>query len=40
MLAELGGRLFRQAFARDNTPEDMRAYLDQHFTEAALEVPQ
>jgi hypothetical protein len=36
MLAELGGRLFRQAFARDNTPEDMRAYLDQHFTEAAL----
>jgi molybdopterin-guanine dinucleotide biosynthesis protein A len=36
MLAELGGRLFRQAFARDNTPEDMRAYLDEHFTEAAL----
>ena len=36
MLAELGGRLFHDAFARDNTPEDMRAYLAQHFTEAAL----
>ena len=36
MLAELAGRLFRDAFARDNTPEDMREYLSQHFTEAAL----
>jgi len=36
MLAELGGRLFRDAFAADNTPEDMRAYLAEHFTEAAL----
>ncbi len=35
MLAELGGRLFHDAFARDNTPADMRAYLAQHFTEAA-----
>ena len=36
MLAELGGRLFRDAFAADNTPEDMRAYLAEHFSEAAL----
>ncbi|MGZ6029911.1 MAG: GNAT family N-acetyltransferase [Myxococcaceae bacterium] len=36
MLAELGGRLFHDAFARDNTPGDMRAYIAQHFTEAAL----
>ncbi len=36
MLAELGGRLFQQAFGRDNTPGDMRAYLAEHFTEAAL----
>ncbi len=36
MLADLGGRLFQQAFARDNTPEDMRAYLAEHFTETAL----
>jgi len=36
MLAELGGRLFREAFAADNTPEDMRAYLAEHFTEDAL----
>ncbi len=36
MLAEFGGRLFHDAFARDNTPGDMRAYLGQHFTEAAL----
>jgi molybdopterin-guanine dinucleotide biosynthesis protein A len=36
MLAELAGRLFHDAFARDNTPADMRAYLAQHFTEAAL----
>src|SRR5215469_14625552 len=35
MLAALGGRLFREAFAA-NTPEDMRAYLAEHFTEAAL----
>ncbi len=36
MLADLAGRLFHDTFARDNTPEDMRAYLGQHFTEAAL----
>ena len=36
MLAELAGRLFRDAFAAENTPEDMRAYLAAHFTEAAL----
>ena len=36
MLAALGGRLFREAFAAENTPEDMRAYLAEHFTEAAL----
>jgi len=36
MLAELGGRLFHDTFARDNTPEDTRAYLAQHFTEAAM----
>lgn len=36
MLAELGGRLFRDAFAAENTPEDMRAYLAEHFTEPAL----
>lgn len=36
MLAALGGRLFQEAFAVQNTPEDMRAYLAEHFTEAAL----
>src|SRR5512144_1805216 len=36
MLAALGGRLFHEAFAAENTPEDMRAYLAEHFTEAAL----
>src|SRR5690242_13298433 len=36
MLAALAGRLFHQAFAAENTPEDMRAYLAEHFTEAAL----
>ena len=36
MLAALAGRLFREAFAAENTPEDMRAYLAEHFTEAAL----
>ncbi|HET9034873.1 MAG TPA: GNAT family N-acetyltransferase [Myxococcaceae bacterium] len=36
MLASLGGRLFQQAFAAENTPDDMRAYLAEHFTEAAL----
>ena len=36
MLAELGGRLFRDAFAADNRPEDTRAYLAEHFTPAAL----
>ncbi|HZJ54643.1 MAG TPA: GNAT family N-acetyltransferase [Myxococcaceae bacterium] len=37
MLASLGGRLFQQAFAAENTPEDMRAYLAEHFTETALQ---
>jgi len=36
MLAELGGRLFHEAFAHENTPEDMQAYLERHFTPAAL----
>lgn len=36
MLAELGGRLFQDAFARDNRPEDTRAYLAEHFTPEAL----
>ena len=36
MLAELWGRLFRGAFAAENTPEDMRAYLAEHFTEEAV----
>ena len=36
MLAGLAGRLFREAFAAENTPEDMRAYLAEHFTEDAL----
>ena len=37
MLASLGGRLFREAFASENTPESMRAYLAEHFTEPALQ---
>src|SRR5262249_9307049 len=37
MLAALAGRLFHEAFAAENTPEDMRAYLAEHFTEAAME---
>src|SRR5262249_15075595 len=36
MLAALAGRLFREAFAAENTPEDMRAYLAEHFTETVL----
>ncbi|HEY3587702.1 MAG TPA: GNAT family N-acetyltransferase [Myxococcaceae bacterium] len=36
MLAGLAGRLFREAFAAENTPEDMRAYLAEHFSEDAL----
>jgi molybdopterin-guanine dinucleotide biosynthesis protein A len=36
MLAGLAGRLFREAFAAENSPEDMRAYLAEHFTEDAL----
>jgi len=36
MLAALAGRLFREAFAAENTPEDMRVYLAEHFTEEAL----
>jgi ribosomal protein S18 acetylase RimI-like enzyme len=30
-LADLGARTFREAFARDNTPEDMAEYLARHF---------
>jgi molybdopterin-guanine dinucleotide biosynthesis protein A len=36
MLAELGGRLFHDAFAADNRVEDTREYLAEHFTPAAL----
>jgi molybdenum cofactor guanylyltransferase len=36
MLAELGGRLFRDAFAADNRPQDTLDYLAEHFTPAAL----
>jgi molybdopterin-guanine dinucleotide biosynthesis protein A len=36
MLAALASRLFHEAFAGENTPEDMRAYLAEHFTEAAV----
>ncbi|HLY28267.1 MAG TPA: GNAT family N-acetyltransferase [Aggregatilineales bacterium] len=31
LLATLGARTFSDTFARDNTPEDMRAYLDANF---------
>lgn len=34
LLAEIGARTFRQAFARDNTPEDMAAYLAASFSPA------
>jgi len=36
MLAELGGRLFCDAFAADNRSEDVRDYLAQHFSPQAL----
>ena len=36
MLAGLGGRLFHDAFAAENRPEDVRDYLAEHFTPAAL----
>jgi len=36
LLAELGAATFRAAFEKDNTPEDMAAYLAEHFTEAKL----
>ena len=31
LLAELGARTFSETFAKDNTPEDMEAYLDSSF---------
>jgi len=31
LLAELGARTFAETFARDNSPEDMAAYLDASF---------
>jgi hypothetical protein len=34
LLAELGARTFRDAFAADNTPDDMAAYLAQAFAPA------
>lgn len=33
-LATLGARIFDQTFAAHNTPEDMRAYLDEAYSEA------
>jgi hypothetical protein len=36
MLAELAGRLFHDTFAREQHARDMRAYLGQHLTEAAM----
>jgi diamine N-acetyltransferase len=36
MLADLGARAFAGAFAADNTPEDMEAYLRKHFSTEAL----
>ena len=32
VLAELGARTFSDTFAKDNTPEDMRAYLAANFS--------
>lgn len=32
LLADLGARAFREAFAKDNTPEDMAGYLSQNFS--------
>jgi GNAT superfamily N-acetyltransferase len=36
MLAELGARMFRETFERDNTPENMSAYLAKGFDVAAI----
>ena len=36
LLAELGARTFAEAFAAENTPENMSAYLAQAFTPARL----
>jgi GNAT superfamily N-acetyltransferase len=36
LLAELGRETFRSTFAQDNTPEDMEAYLEEHFSESRL----
>ena len=36
LLAELGRETFRSAFAQDNTPEDMEAYLEENFSEDKL----
>ncbi|HYG81026.1 MAG TPA: GNAT family N-acetyltransferase [Pyrinomonadaceae bacterium] len=36
LLADLGARTFSEAFAADNTPENMKAYLAQAFTRARL----
>ena len=33
LLAALGAKTFRVTFAQDNTPEDMEAYLTEHFSE-------
>ncbi|HKG23818.1 MAG TPA: GNAT family N-acetyltransferase [Blastocatellia bacterium] len=34
LIAELGARTFADTFAVDNTPEDMSAYLQEHFSPA------
>jgi GNAT superfamily N-acetyltransferase len=36
MLADLGARAFAGAFAADNTPEDMEAYLREYFSTEAV----
>lgn len=36
MLAALGSRLFQEAFAKDNRPEDMARYLAENFAEPVL----
>ena len=36
-LAALGARLFREAFAAENTPQDMARYLAEHFTPEAMQ---
>ena len=36
LLADLGARTFSEAFAADNTPENMSAYLSQAFTHESL----